>query len=50
MACRISNMSSMAFFFLNLEEKYVKSKILNVFLTEQLNLSGKIIKLSCKIY
>ena len=44
MACRISKMSSMAFF-LNLEEKYVKSLILKLFLTKQLNFLGKIIKL-----
>ena len=37
-------------FSLKLEEKYVKSLILNVFLTKELNFLGKIIKLSCKIY
>ena len=32
-------------FFLNREEKYVKSKILNVFLTKKLNFLDKITKL-----
>ena len=32
-------------FFLNLKKKYVKSKILNIFLTKQLNFLDKIIKL-----